>query len=381
MIIYWSMLLCPLVVYFIYSVSYSKENNELYGDILTLNNKSTMISNKVPLFFCILVFGYFIFWIGMRTYVADTTLYIVIFNNRSLDFSTAWAEIDWEGKGPGFEIFSVIFKSFISADSQWWLMTIAIVCGLAIMKVIREYTVDFFYSAFLFISTGIFFWMMNGMRQFICVSLLFLCCIYIRDGKFAKYFIVILLLSTIHTTVWLMLPIYFVVRCKPWSGKIVLFLGMILLICLFAESFFAGVDDVLQGTNYSGITQQMQEDDGVNPIRVAFYAIFPILSFWRKDELEKNKDKCKILNICINMSLVTAALYLVGMVSSGILIGRLPIYTEIYNLILIPFIIKYGFEDNERKYIKIILTIIFIVVFYLNYNGMYYCSQITGYVH
>ena len=55
--------------------------------------------------------------------------------------------------------------------------------------------------------------------------------------------------------------------------------------------------------------------------------------------------------------------------------------TEIYNLILIPFIIKYGFVDNERKYIKIILTIIFIVVFYLNYNGMYYCSQITGYVH
>ena len=373
------MLLCPLVVYFIYSVSYSKENNELYGDILTLNNKSTMISNKVPLFFCILVFGYFIFWIGMRTYVADTTLYIVIFNNRSLDFSTAWAEIDWEGKGPGFEIFSVIFKSFISADSQWWLMTIAIVCGLAIMKILREYSVNFFYSSFLFIAMLTFSWMMNGMRQFICVSLLFLCCNYIRDGKFVKYFIVILLLSTIHTTVWLMLPIYFVVRCKPWSSKIALFIGVILLICLFAEPFFAGMDDVLQGTNYSGITQQMQEDDGVNPLRVAFYAIIPILSFWRKDELEKNKDKFKILNICINMSLVTAALYLVGMVSSGILIGRLPIYCEVYNLLLIPFILKYGFDKQDRNIVTTGYTLILIAYFFLTFDW-YYCSNITGYV-
>ena len=380
MIIYWSMLLCPLVVYFIYSVSYSKENNELYGDILTLNNKSTMISNKVPLFFCLLIFGYFTFWIGMRTYIADTSQYILSFNVISSDFDTAWSNINWEGKGPIFEVYKVLFKCFISPEYRWWLMSIAIISSFCVLLVLRKYSVDFFFSSFLFISTGTYFWMMNGMRQFTSVAIIFLCCDFIKDGKFVKFLIAVFILSTIHTTVLLMIPIYFVVRCKPWSSKIALFLGVILLICLFAEPFFAGMDDLLQGTNYGGITQQMQVDDGVNPLRVVFYAIPPILAYWKKEKLEEYFKENKMLPICINMSLVTAALYLVGMVSSGILIGRLPIYCELYNLILIPFLLKYGFDEKDQKIVRLVYTVVLVFYFYLNCPS-YYHSDLTNTIY
>ena len=39
------------------------------------------IENKVPLYLAILTFGYILFWVGMRSGVADTKAYISMFEN------------------------------------------------------------------------------------------------------------------------------------------------------------------------------------------------------------------------------------------------------------------------------------------------------------
>lgn len=267
MIIYWSMILWVALIYFVYSMGHKEEV------MLADYNIQQGIQKKVPLAYAIVVFGYFIFWIGMRKYVADTTQYISSFNAIPVDFSTAWNKIDWEGKGPGFDIFNIIFKCFISDNYTWWLMTIAILSGVCIMVVLRKYSCDFFFSSFLFMTLLTFQWMMNGMRQFICVAVLFLCCDWIKDGKFIRLLIAVLLMSTFHMTALLMIPIYFVARSKPWDKKIGLFIIGIILICIFAEPFFSGVDSALGGTAYEGATSQFKEDDGVNPLKFLFIAI------------------------------------------------------------------------------------------------------------
>ncbi|MCD8025724.1 MAG: EpsG family protein [Clostridiales bacterium] len=313
----------------------------------------------------------------MRTYIADTSTYIGSFNSISSDFSTGWSEINWDGKNPGFDIFNLFFKCFISDDFQWWLMTIAIVSGACIMIVLRKYSVNFFFSAFLFISMLTFTWMMNGMRQFICVAVLFLCCDWIRDGKFVRFTIVVLLMSTFHMTALLMIPVYFVVRCRPWSRRIGLFIIAIILICIFAEPFFDGVDSALGGTVYSGSTSQFDEDDGVNPLRVLFYAIPPAVAFWKRDILKEYYEKNTMLPICINMSLTTALFYLVGMFTSGILIGRIPIYCEVYDLILIPYLLRVSFTPNDRKIVMPVYICILVLYFY-SQEFSYYVSDLTG---
>lgn len=372
MIIYWSMILWVFLIYFVYSLTHKEEIQ------LTDYNIQQGIQKKIPIVYAILVFGYFIFWIGMRTGVADTAAYISIFNSISKDFSEGWSEINWDGKSPGFSIFNLFFKCYISQDVQWWLMTIAIISGVCMMVVLRKYSVNFFYSSFLFITMLTYTWMMNGIRQFICVAILFVCCDWIKDGKFFKFLIAVLLLSTIHYTVLMMIPVYFVVRAKPWSRRIALFTIGIILICVFAEPFFAGVETALSDTAYAGSTSQFEEDDGVNPIRVLFYAVPPLIAFWKKDKLAEYYDKFKLLPICINMSLVTAALYLVGMFTSGILIGRLPIYCEVYDLILIPFLLQAAFDKQDQKIVKSVYTVVMLLFFYLQSGNAYYISNITG---
>lgn len=374
MIIYWSMILWVVLIYFVYSMGHKEEV------MLTDYNIQQGIQKKIPLAYAIVVFGYFIFWIGMRKYVADTSTYIGMFQSVPSDFSTAWNQIDWEGKNPGFDIFNIIFKCFISQDFQWWLMTIAIISGVCIMVVLRKYSCDFFFSSFLFMTLLTFTWMMNGMRQFICVAVLFLCCDWIKDGKFIRFLIAVLLMSTFHMTALLMIPIYFVARSKPWDKKIGLFIVGIILICIFAEPFFNGVDSALGNTAYAGATSQFEEDDGVNPLRVLFFAIPPFIAFWKRKELECYYEKNKMLQICINMSLITAALYFVGVFTSGILIGRLPIYTEVYDLILIPYLLNVCFTKQERAIVKPIYVVVLILFFYLLANGMGYHSDMTGYI-
>ena len=373
MIIYWSMVLWVPLIYFVYSLGHKEEV------MLTDYNIQQGIQKKIPIAYAIVVFGYFIFWIGMRRKFVDTNAYLAAFESIPTDFSTAWNQINWEGKSPGFDIFNIIFKCFISQDSQWWLMTIAIISGVCIMVVVRKYSCSFFYSAFLFMTMLTFTWLMNGMRQFICVAFLFLFCDWIKDGKFIKFLILVLIMSTIHTTALLMIPIYFVARSKPWDKKIGLFIIGIILICIFAEPFFNGVENVLSGTAYEGSTEQFKEDDGVNPIRVLFYAIPPIIAFIFRQKLEPYYEKNPIIPICVNMSLITAALYLVGMFTSGILIGRLPIYCEVYNLVLIPYLLHYCFDKNIRNIVTIVYSCVLLLFFYLICPS-YYHSDITGYV-
>ena len=374
MIIYWSMILWVVLIYFVYSMGHKEEV------MLTDYNIQQGIQKKIPLAYAIVVFGYFIFWIGMRKYVADTSTYIGMFQSVPSDFSTAWNQIDWEGKNPGFDIFNIIFKCFISQDYQWWLMTIAIISGVCIMVVLRKYSCDFFFSSFLFMTLLTFTWMMNGMRQFICVAVLFLCCDWIKDGKFLRFLIAVLLMSTFHMTALLMLPIYFVARSKPWDKKIGLFIIGIILICIFAEPFFSGVDSALGNTAYAGATGQFEEDDGVNPLRVLFFAIPPFIAFWKRKELECYYEKNKVLQICINMSLITAALYFVGVFTSGILIGRLPIYCEVYDLILIPYLLNVCFTKQERTIVKPIYVLVLVLFFYLLSVNFGYHSDMTGYI-
>lgn len=183
-------------------------------------------------------------------------------------------------------------------------------------------------------------------------------------------------MSTFHLTVFLMIPIYFVARSKPWDKRIGLFIIGIIFICIFAEPFFGGVDSALENTAYAGAMSQFDEDDGVNPLRVLLYAIPPVISYIFREKIEKYNEKNPMLNICVNMSLITAALYLVGMFTSGVLIGRLPIYTEVYDLILIPYLLHICVDKKSRAVITGVVIVVLLLYFYLT-GPVVYHSDLT----
>ena len=99
--------------------------------------------SRTNLFMAIMAFSIIIFFAGMRSYVADTSAYINIFNQYPL-FSAAHDVIfDSSAREPGFRVFSILIKTYISQDYQVWLFIIATISGICIMYTLYKYSCNY----------------------------------------------------------------------------------------------------------------------------------------------------------------------------------------------------------------------------------------------
>ena len=151
---------------------------------------------------------------------------------------------------------------------------------------------------------------------------------------------------------------------------------------LFTSKFTNLLTDVVEQTDYaSSVNEFKATDDGTSPIRILVESIPIILAF-----LYRNKIKEKltpIIKLSINMSLIDSGLYIISKVaSSGILLGRLPIYFSMYNLILLPWLLKNIFEKREKDLIYYIMILCYFAFFYYQmvvaWGGMGYSSTILN---
>ena len=73
-------------------------------------------------------------------------------------------------------------------------------------------------------------------------------------------------------------------------------------------------------------------------------------------------DNNPLINICVNMSVFAMLIYFVATFTNGVGTGRLPIYTGLFNLILIPYLATNVFDEKISKNIKL-----FFILFYTAY--------------
>lgn len=333
--------------------------------------------NRVSLLFCVLLMGYIVFWAAVRSGVADTYTYIEIFKKYPDNLSEISKYWGVGGKAPGFDTFTIIVKSLFSNDYHIWLAIIAIMSGIPVMITLRNKSVNYIYSVFLFLTMLHFSWLFNGMRQFLVVTILFYCSKLIEKKKTLSFIIVTALLSTFHLSALILIPIYFIIQGKPFGKRIILFIFLILVAVLLVDQFVVSLDSLLEDTAYAGTATQIAEDNGVNPLRFLVMLVPPALAFIKRKELEQINNH--YINICINMSVICAGLYFLGMFSSGVFIGRLPIYFELYNLILLPFLIEKCFELKWKQLLYILSSIGYLLFYVLTFNW-HYISDITGFI-
>lgn len=360
MIIYNSMILWVTMLGMIYSIIH--RNDRKYVNVSWI--------------WGILTFSYIIFWVGIRSGVADTAAYIAGFEDCPKNLGAIAGAFTSKSKAPGFIMLQIIFKTVISDNYHAWLMTIAVLSGIPVMINLKKNSCNFFYSSFLFIVMLHVTWMLNGIRQFIVAAILFGLSDWILKRKTIPFLLMVLLLSTIHYTVLIMIPVYFIVTEKPFSKKINLFCIALLICVVFINPFVSSLENMLSSTAYAGYTLQFADDDGVNPIRVLVMLVPPVLAFIGRRRLRQLNNA--YINICINMSIITAGLYFLGMFTSGVLIGRLPIYFELYNLILLPYLIEECFLPDSARITYCFATIGYGIFYYLQMRGSYYISELTG---
>lgn len=297
----------------------------------------------------ILAFPYVI-WAANRGNIGDTYAYRMVFRNIPTLGNELAAYLSTNDKDRGFTILVSLMKSIIGNNETLFLFLIAAFQMFCVVYFFRKYSTNFLLCMFMFvISTDYLSWMFNGMRQFIAVCMILLCFGLLLRKKYVLTIFVILLASTIHASALIMIPLIFVIQGRAWNWKtLILVLGVGAAILLI-DPFTAFLDAALSETQYSDLVTNdiWKNDDGTNILRALFYSIPAILSLIGRRIVAR--ENSPVINLCVNCSICTAILYLLSVFSSGIYIGRLPIYTTLQGYVAVPWLIDHMFTKQSAR--------------------------------
>lgn len=316
--------------------------------------------------FAVIVILPVIFMAGTRPEgFGDTIAYMGHFNKAPVSVDGISDYVDSRGKDPGFYIFESLVKIFITKDVVVFFTIVAAIQGILLVSVYRFYSPDFIFSVFLFVASGDYIsCMFNGVRQFTAAIIIFAFAFLLVKKKYVPLILVILFASTFHKSALIMIPIIFIVQGEAWNKKTLIFIAMVIFSIVFVGRFTDLLDSSLQDTQYLNVVTEYQAfgDDGTNPIRVLVYSVPTLISLYGRKKIKESNSR--LLNICVNMSIVSSGMYVVSIFTSGIFLGRLPMYCVLFNYILLPWEIKLIFEEDMQKTIRV-SAIIFYLAYYV----------------
>lgn len=307
-----------------------------------------------------------IYWCANRSAnFGDTGFYFDEFVRAPSSFSGISAYVASQKKDAWYYGFSAIIKCLISTNPRTYFAVIAAIQLLCLGSVYRKYSRNLWLSIFLFVaSTDYTAWMFNGTRQFLAACITFTALPFIAEKKYLPSICIVLLASRFHQSALLMLPVIFIAQGKAWNGKTLLIALCTLVVVAFIDEFTGFLDSSLQDTQYKNVVSDWNswDDDGTNILRVLVYAVPTVLAFFFKSKLRGVDNP--LVHLCVNMSVISTGIYVISMFTSGIFIGRLPVYFSLYNYILLPWEIRHFFDKSLRAAVTV-CTVGFYLAFYL----------------
>ena len=335
---------------------------------------------RTNMFMAILTFSFLIVLAGLRSGMADTPVYIQNFKDLPNNITEVYRAVSSYEKSKGFYFFAGLIKCFISEDYHVWLFIIATINGICVAFTLEKYSSDFATSVLLFILTCYFTWMFNGLKQFFAVTVMFAATGLILKKRFIPYMILVFFMSTFHNSVLIFIPVYFIVQGEAWNKRTILFILLTIMVMVFAHQFTSLFNDVVENTSYNDTIQLLSNtDNGTNVIRILVESVPMIIAFIYRKKIKEISNP--IIDLCINMSIIGTGIYVISKIlSSGVMIGRLPIYFTMYNLILLPWLIQNLFDKNEKRLMYYLMIVCYFAFFYyqifINWGGFDYMSNI-----
>lgn len=365
------MIVYSIMVVYIFIIGAVAKQRVTSGAALSRYNNNTTLS------FAILIFALPVFFIGMRSYVADSSAYIRAFQSLKPDFSSL-SEGVFKTRGYGWVLLEVLIKKYISSDYSVFFMIIAIFQSGALIKLYYRYSLDYPFSVLLFFLSCSFIYMLNGLREFTAVCLILYFSDYIFNKKYIKFILIVLLATTIHIAAIVWLVAIFLVQGKPGNWRIIVFGFVVLLAIAYIDQFTNLLEDSLVGTSYEGYTNQFEKDSGSN-IAHSLVAVIPVaISLWGKNRLKNNADN--ITKVLINVAVLCLMSSVLANFSSGLLIGRITIFFTPFTYALLPRLFLQAVDDKDGHTLRALCGLFYTVyfVYYIYHTHFIYHSSVLG---
>jgi transmembrane protein EpsG len=293
---------------------------------------------------------------GLRNNIGDTFFYMHSYKLGNSDLDS----INFEGDF-GFEILQSLLH-YISDDPQILIFATALLTNVMVVLVLYKYSRMLEIALFIYITSGMHTVTMNGIRQSLAAAIVFTATKYLLGGNWKKYFLIILLASTIHQTALIFIPIYFIVRREAWTKSTFTILMMGVGIAFgfneFSNLLFNAIEDTKYG-HYSDFSE-----GGANIVRVIVTALPLIIAFLGREKL---KELWSNNDYIVNLATLGVVFMIVA--TQNWIFARFNIYFGLYSLILFSWIIKLFTKQSQN------LIYYGLIVFYISY---YYYEHVVS---
>lgn len=298
---------------------------------------------------------------GLRANIGDTFFYKHTYEIN--DFT--WEYVSSQ-KDIGFGIFQMLLQSF-SDDPQILIFLTALVTNVLIIPVFYQYSRMFELSTYVYITGGLFLVSMNGIRQVLAAAIIFFATKYLLSGKWFKYFILVLIASTFHQSALILFPIYFLVRNKAWSKTTYLLLLSSIFIVVGFDQFSTILFSAIEDTQYGGYSEL--NEGGANIIRVAVNAVPLFIAYLGRQKL---RNLFQYSDYIVNMALIGFVFMIIS--TQNWIFARFSIYFDLYQLILISWLIVL-FREKDQKFVYFSIWICYLIYYFyenvINLNIQY----------
>lgn len=288
---------------------------------------------------------------GLSRGIGDTGMYMHTYNLYATDPSTITFERD-----AGFVLFNLILIQ-ISTNPQTLVFAAALIIhGLNVIT-FSKYRSYLEVEIYLYITSGYYLVTMNGMRQSIAAALMFAITKLLINGKFKAYAICIVFISGFHESVLVMIPLYFIVRQEAWSKNVLKLIGLALVAIVFYDVFEDVLFKVLENTQY-GVYSSFDEG-GSSAIRTIVNLVPVTLAYLKRAELKRLWPES---NVFVNIALINSLFVAFGMFNW--IFNRFTIYLQLYNFVLLPYIMKNCLKGKEKRLVYYGLILCYFIFFY-----------------
>ena len=256
--------------------------------------------------------------------------------------------------------------AYLLYDHYGTMMFIAsfVTIGLYYVTVVKQ-TPWLLISSLLFIFLGCWHESFNSIRQSLAAAILFFGHRYILENKFKKWFITALLAAMAHVSAIPFVLLYFC-KLRKLSFKWIVIYVILALIALASYDYAWRVISFLQ-----------QETFTVDTYSTSPISIFRLLVAWMpitfyflfKSKYLNKQFHPEVFNYYLSMSLLNASIMLASI--SSAYLGRLCIYTDVYNVITWAYLLRIFRYSQQYIYIPLSVLLAYSLYWYCEASGPY----------
>lgn len=312
---------------------------------------------------------------GLRTSYNDTWNYVGGFKKApSLTAFFSDPENLNPFKNPLFYLFQSTLKS-LTDNPQWLIFSTSLIAQICFIRFFKQYSDKFCFSIFIYFTLGTFVFTLAAIKQVTAMAIVTLAFPYLEKKKWVPYYIVITVAMLIHTyaIAFAVLPFF---QTRPWKLFTFLFIAVIAVVMM---NFEEAIEAFMEQANDLGKTladYELFDDHTVNILRIAVYAVPPIVSLVFQMWIFKGSSKTE--HVLIHMSIISLAFIAMGTQSGANMFARMAMYFELGTICCLPTMLEKTFDERSYRLVLTIAVICFFAFFlYDNTIGGNFSQEYT----